>query len=461
MNTINRRRLAALAMVTTAALWTVSPRPAAAAGFYVPPHGVRPLGRGGAGVVGVWDLNALWYNPALLMGIEGDGMMLDLTVVHQSIAFQRAPRTLDNGTRVVFDGVDNRALPQPIPQLGATSSFGLDKLKFALGIYAPNAAPAEYPEDGPQRYAVVDTGGSLLLWTNAAVAYQPVEWLRLGLGLQNLVATLHLISVTSGYPGFVGDPEDEDMDILLETNLASYLNPSANAGVWLEATEGLEFGLSVQLPIHVQDDDAKVQVRMPQNPLFDNAEMAGDTVKGSFDLPLVLRGGARVVGDRWDAELNLVLERWSVFEEIPTDPLNMEIINAPGVGTIPVGAMSVPRDFQDTLSVRVGGDFEVAPDILTLRAGGFWEQSAVPTKTLTVLQVDMDKVGLGLGGTWSASERIDVDFGYTHIFYASADVTDSEMRQINSTNPDGATVIGNGTYEASADLVGAGLRVGF
>jgi long-subunit fatty acid transport protein len=267
--------------------------------------------------------------------------------------------------------------------------------------------------------------------------------------------------VTSGYPGFVGDPEDEDMDILLETNLGSYFNPSANVGAWVEATDGLEFGLSVQLPIHVEDEEAQVAARMPSNPLFDDAEMRGDTVKGSFDLPLIVRSGARVVGHTWDAELDVVYERWSVFEEIPTDPLNLEIINAPGIGTIPVGAMSVPREFEDTLSVRLGGDYSMVPDVFTLRAGGFWEQSAVPTKTLTVLQVDMDKVGFGLGGTWGPSQGVDVDFGYTHIFYFTAEVTDSKMRQLNSTNPEGTTVIGNGTYEASADLLGVGVRVGF
>ena len=123
-----------------------------------------------------------------------------------------------------------------------------------------------------------------------------------------------------------------------------------------------------------------------------------------------------------------------------------------------VGPLNIPRLYENALSVRVGGDYELIAERLWLRAGGLWEESAVPTETLSVLQVDSDKFALGLGATWRVSPSVRIDLGYSHIFYVSQDVTDSVVEQLNPTNPEGAIVVGNGRYESSADLLGIGAR---
>ena len=456
-----RRALTLCLLAFVSALALVVPTPAEAGGFFLLPHGARTLGRGGAGAVGVHDLNALWYNPALLGGVEGNLLMLDATLVGQSVTFSRAPRTLDNGDVITYQPVDNEASALPVPQLGFATDLGQPDLRLALGAFAPNAAASKYPVKGPQRYTIIDTEGSTLLTVELAAAYRLTDWLWVGAGFQNVIVNLRLVNMVSGYPGAVGDPEDGDFDILLQTELAAVFNPSGNLGVFVGKPEGIQFGLSAQLPVQIKDDEAKVTQRLPDHVLFDQAEIKGDTVAGEFDFPWIVRAGVRWAAPRWDVELNLVYEGWSTLDKIRTTPDNIEVENVPGVGTIPVGALSINRDFQDLFSLRLGGDFEVVPEVLTLRAGAAVEQSAIPTKTLSVLQVDANKLALGLGATIVAADGVEIDVGYGHIFYETTEVTDSAVLQLNPTNPKGAIAVGNGTYEASADLFGLGVRYGF
>lgn len=432
-----------------------------AGGFFTPPHGVRPLGRGGTGVTGEADLHALWYNPALLAGIEGTDALAELILVEQRVGFERAPRLLPNGELRTYDAVRSGGVPAPVPQLGVASDFGLDGVVFALGAFAPNGATGRYAEDGAQRYSLVSSEGSFLLTVEVAVAVRVTPRFWIGGGVQNCMARFNLVSVLSGYPGAVGDAEDTDFDILQQTDMSSLFNPSANMGLWGALTERLHGGLSVQLPAQIRDEDATVRTRLPESALFDDAVVNGDSIDGSFSLPWVVRGGLSWRGEGWDVALEGSVELWESLDEIRITPNGVTIEQVPGIGTIEVESLSIPRNFQNVWSVRVGGDWEVSPGVLTVRGGGMWESSAIPSSTLSVLQVDMDKLVLSAGATWSVNDVWDVDLGYGHIFYFGADVSDSVVRQLNPTNSEGAIVVGDGRYEAATDLFGVGVRMHF
>ncbi len=451
-------KVLSMVALVAALLWSSA---AVAGGFYTPPHGVRTLGRAGAAVAGFSDLNALWYNPALLAGIEGHHVMVDLTLVSQQMTFERAPRLLPNGEQRFHEAVSNDAPPAPVPQLGYASNFGLDGVVFAVGAFAPNGATGRFPETGPQRYTLVSSEGSFLLALEVAIAVKVNDWFWIGGGIQNNMVSLNTINVLSGFPGTIGDPEDPDFDILQRTTVTSLFNPSANMGIKLMPSPSWSVGLSAQLPVRVEDKQAVVETRLPTNPLFDEAVVNGDTVEGAFNLPFILRAGVRYQQPRWDIELDVTAEFWSTLDEIEITPNNIEIENVPGVGVIGVGALNIPREYQNNFSVRLGGDWEVLVDKLTVRAGALYETTAIPSKTLSVLMLDMDKVAATVGLSWQLSPTVAMDLGYGHIFYLGGEVDDSVVVQLNPTNPEGAIVVANGNYEASADLFGLGFRFDF
>ncbi len=450
--------LATLAVVAVLSLPTDAQ---AAGGLFNPPHGVKTMGRAGAAVAGPADLNALWYNPALIAGLP-DGsheLLLDANIVYQGVRFERAPRTFDNGRTQFYRPVENEATPIPVPQIAYASDFGLRDVHFALGMYGPNGANSKYPVDGPQRYVIVDTEGSLIFSTQLAVAWEPVHWLRLGAGLVNHTFILRRALVLSAYPGFAGDPEDEEFDALLVSEANVPINPTGILGLWAQAPGGFEVGASFLFPKHVEDRETTVEQRLPSHPLFDDAEVHGNSVVASFDLPAFLRVGARYVQPRWDLELDFVYEVHSGFKKIGTRPNGITVSGIPGIGEIPIGSLDVPRNFTNSVGFRLGGDYHLVEGELTLRAGALYESSAIPDETQSVLQVDADKIGVSLGGSWEVADAVSLDFGYTHLFFFERTVSNSIMTQLNPTNPEGAIVVGNGTYSTSVDMLGVGVRL--
>lgn len=429
-----------------------------AGGFFLPGHGARTQGRGGAGVLGEPDMNALFYNPAMLAGLGDLHVMADINLLVPSVEFQRAPRRLENGEVIEFEAVQNEAAPVPIPQLGVASDFGTDRYVVAFGAFAPNAITGKYPVGGPQRYTLVDTEGSLALTMELAGAMRVTDWLWVGAGFQNVFLESHQVNIVSAWPGFVGDAEEPEYDVLFEAVVKSPFTPSGNVGVRAAVGGGFELGASAQLPLYVSDKQAKIKQRLPSHPLFDEAKVEGDTVSASFTLPWVFRGAAKYDGGAWSAELDVYTELWSSFDAIRATPNEVTVTGVPGVGSVATGPLTIPRQYEDLIGVSLGGDYEALPDLLELRGGVSWEQSAIPTKTLSVLQVDADKLGLSLGASLEVGGGVAVDLSYTHLFYGQTTVTDSIVRQTNATDPENTTTVGNGRYTISAQAIGLGLR---
>jgi hypothetical protein len=82
----------ALTASTVAGRWSPALRRAYAGGFELPDNGVRAVGRGGANAVGVSDLTAVHYNPAMLARqAKTFSLMYNHNLVFHEESFQRAP----------------------------------------------------------------------------------------------------------------------------------------------------------------------------------------------------------------------------------------------------------------------------------------------------------------------------------------------------------------------------------
>lgn len=434
-----------------------------AAGFYLPGRGVRPLGRGGAYVVsGGQNLNSIWYNPANIAGLEDVTLTIDLALINLEFEHTRAPRTLPNGETQTYDPVRNQAPPKADPQLLIGGPLGVDGLAWGFGVYAPYLSGHTFPETGAQRYVLVDNDPSLLVFLHAVVAYEIGDHLRIGAGFQNVPAHFVLINVASGYTGLVGDPEDENLDILTKIELKDAFVPSGNIGVWVKLSEFIEAGISGQLPVVFRDTDAKLTTRLPSHPLFQNAQVEGDTLTSTIKFPPVVRAGLRFVQPTWDLELAGVWEGWSILSELNAVPNDIKVTNVPGLGSIPVGPLTIPLKWEDTFSVRLGSDFQVN-DHFTGRAGYIFETAAIPDETYSVFLADSTKHALTLGGTFQFTESLSLDAGFGYYYMRPRNITNSEWRQINPTDDQGKVtlIVANGTYKQTYVAGGLGVNWAF
>jgi long-chain fatty acid transport protein len=216
----------------------------------------------------------------------------------------------------------------------------------------------------------------------------------------------------------------------------------------------------VQLPYWVRASGT-VKTRLPPDPQFDGAEVVGDQIKVNVDLPLVVRAGVEVrPNKRARVELGADYERWSMQQKFDFVPQGVYIDHVPGIGRYDLKPMSLARGMRDVFSIHVGGEFDVLPKRLTLRAGYLFESSAVPAEYLSVLTPDGDKHLVTLGaslrfGTWR------IDAGYGHIFQPDRVVETSKSLQLNPIQPSIAVPVGAGTYQVRAEILSLGLEKRF
>jgi long-chain fatty acid transport protein len=163
--------------------------------------------------------------------------------------------------------------------------------------------------------------------------------------------------------------------------------------------------------------------------------------------------------DSYDLEMNLTWANDSAFSAVniyfPAPPNAIPVNGTPGV-TLPADA-SVPHVFQDVFGVHLGGDFNIIPDAIAVRAGGYYQS---PGKGSTTYQnIDFTgewEAGLALGFTsrihlhdfisgFAESSALDLSLGFGHTFIGtSTNTTQSGILALSGTSCNGGASGNNG-----------------
>lgn len=478
----HRARFACLALAATAGFFT---NDAHAAGLFTSDRGVRPLGRGGAFVAGADDPGAIWYNPAGLAD-AGTTLFADFSWVNYGSDFRRRTQVTDgSGTIRTYEypKVHGTTPFLPIPTLVGTYNFG-DKKQYtlALGVFAPYSSIVTYPlsvegQPAPQRYSLISLDGSLLVVTGAYFAFKPVEEFRIGIGLQAMVGSFATKVVFSANPTdrFIGAPEQPEYDALSQLNVGPIIAPSGNIGMTAVPDKHVRIGISGQLPFWI-DAPASVRVRLPTASPFDRAYQQGDEGRVKFKLPAILRAGVEVrtefgEKDSLRGEFAYVREFWSMHDTIQVQAKDIKLYDITGFPSpFGVAPISIPRNFQDSNSFRLGGEYSTnrifRKNRTDFRAGAGYETSAVPREWVTPLTYDADKVNVGVGGSIHVGDHWRMDAMATMVFISSTTVSPAEAKapRINPVkgNPTSdPEAVNGGTYNAQALILGVGAQYKF
>jgi long-chain fatty acid transport protein len=469
---LRERAIAVAIALGLTAPW-LAPGEARAGGLFVVDRGVRPLGRGGAFVAGADDLGAIWYNPAGLAD-AGSSLLLDASWLDFSTDYTRQTEVAGSGGAefvYTFPQTHGSTPFLPIPTIAGSYNFGAKKeWTLALGVFAPYTGLTSYPANAPSRYSLVSLDGSLLVETGAWIAYKPAEWFRIGAGFEMLVGTFTSSVVMNANPHdrLLGPPESTTYDGLSQVSASPIVAPSGNLGVTIVPESHVRIGVSGQAPTHISAP-ATVKVQLPSAPVFNDASQVGDEANVTFDLPPVLRAGVEVRPiERLRVEVAYVREFWSIHQNIVITPENLAIDNITGFPSpFKVNTITIPRDFQDSNSFRLGGEYgiKVGPYIVDARLGGAYETSAIPTAYISPLTVDLDKFALSLGGSFHVNAHWRFDLVYAHVFEFTTLVPANEaaVPQINPVrgNPTATESVNGGTYSARAEVLGVGVNYVF
>lgn len=468
----SRRGGVVFASVVAALLACVGP--AEAGGLFLPFHGARGLGRGGAMVAGADDPGGIWYNPATLSTVKGRQLLLDASLSFHQLSYTR----VDSGGNVL-PGVESEPVLLPIPTLaislplpkeltfGASLSTGAGQLSsLPRPNYGPcdPAAPLRCVDtvhgDAPQRYTLISLEGTLFLRLDLALAWRITPRLSVALSLQNHMAQLRQVKAISSYNGALsGGPEDPDFDSLIDARMSDWFNPSLSVGVLYTPLPGrLKFAASVQLPA-VFEAEAKLGVQLPVSPLYAASSVQGVRANVGLHFPLSAAVGVEWRPRPWlRLEGDVIWEHWSSLDAITFEPIDITILQLPGIGDYRVPPTKELLGYEDTVSFRLGAEARLTR--FTLRAGYGFELGATPIEYTSAISHDLDKHLLTVGASTSVGRwRVDVAYGLVLTGERTVDYRDSRALQINPVNPQDVATVGGGRYSLSAHVVALGVGV--
>jgi long-chain fatty acid transport protein len=479
-----RSTVVAAAGVATISAIGLSTSSARAGGLFLSERNARAGARAGAFVAGADDGAAFTYNPAGLVE-AGTSIFLDATYVRGSLDYTRKAPLLarDPNTGAIVRGYEQTFATAhgktpfvPIPTIVAT--FGITRdLVVAVGAYAPLGQLYTFPDTvkgkpAPQRYTVASLDGSALIVTGLSAAYRPIKQIQIGMGFNVMFGTV-MTEATLGTcvpDRFVCAPEQPEFDARSKLTAGGILAPSANFGIQILPTDSVRFGASFDLPRNLKSD-GKIQTRLPSSPLFDNAKQVGDQIGVSMKLPWVARVGVEVrPGKQTRIELAATYEAWSAHDRIEAKPKNIELQD---IALFPpayrLGDINIERKYQDSYSVKVGGEQRIPIGSMALdaRLGVGYEKSAVPNAYVSALSMDANKAILALGAGFHPTKNLRIDASAVMYVSSAVDVSVDDAKlyrvaAVRANAPDSPdTPINAGKYVASTQAYSLGVRYAF
>ncbi|MBS2014965.1 MAG: outer membrane protein transport protein [Deltaproteobacteria bacterium] len=198
--------------------------------------------------------------------------------------------------------------------------------------------------------------------------------------------------------------------------------------------------------------------------------------------------------DVFDVELDLTWAHNSQLDPIiirfPGDPSGKGLLPVSGIqgADLPPNA-DIKRGYKDVVGVRLGGDYNILPDKLAVRAGGFFESSALDPQYQAIDFIASSRFGLALGATYrirfggaESTSALEIMAGFGHVFFGEQSRTDRGAdgqralagSSCNGSTPSGPTTCADGneryrskwpvnlgTITSSVNVINVGLAYRF
>lgn len=377
-----RRALLLLALLLPASAWA-NPLDLYGAG-------ARGSAMAGALSSAASDHAAVYYNPAALT-LRDAHMAAGFTTTLDRVRIEMKSRPagydlpdLGSGSAKIPSGdrLHARQGLDDIPNvygftLGAVGSFGLKNLRLGVHVLLPvnglGSQISRFPDEREQYFSnhldfemIGERSQHQVIMV--AIAYRLYPWLSLGAGISVMP------SVTTNSDVYIDDPgQQERIELALRTNQVGRAAPTAGVlvGPFADLTFSLAYRGANYLSMELNNN---VQIRgfEGDDSTFPIQQLSTVVVAYSPD--------QYAIGGNWRSG-NLMVTAdllWSVW---------FNYINHQG---------ETPRTFDNTLSVRAGGEYKTSGDVL-FRFGLGWEPSPVPEQTGRTNFVDNDRLVAAIG----------------------------------------------------------------
>lgn len=376
-------------------------------------------------------------NPAGLAMVDGVAMRLDHTLQLRSQSFESGGERAD-----MFRY-------QSDPSVAFASDLATERFRVGFVGSLPRRYGSAWPSDGPQRYDSIFHRVRDFHFT-AAGAFSPVDWLHVGASASFVQAEYRSYRAAD-MARFVAREEGLDPDEMPQKEAGNegreFLDFSGRTFGWsagVTATPGnFRVGASYHGPIPLEME-GKYELYVPQNEFYRD-RYGGDVGR---DATLETRWPGRIeagVAYELDADAELFARvdwaHWSTVDE--------RVLEVDESDSNRDFGRRVALDLNDTVDVRVGGEYALRP-WLKLDASLGAGTASTPSGELTARVVELPKAQASVGARLRLASGAYLRTGYQHVQYLPT--------RAEPTDRQGGTA---GTYRQTLGLVESSLSFRF
>ncbi|MBN2670796.1 MAG: outer membrane protein transport protein [Deltaproteobacteria bacterium] len=468
-------------------------KPGVGGGLEFPGIGTTAGARGGAFAAKADTPEAFLYNPAGLSKALKRELLVSFQLVHVHLGYDRsgsggywldspgqnsaeicqdgqiciADPALDFSAGAPgepFDAVDmSKVGPLPVLVFNWGNVGGVNGLALSAGLAPPSGFAAfSLPEDGPQRYSLIESG-HFMIFPGVGISYRFNRYVQIGGVFYSGVAHLSQSLKIRPLPSMASTSFNENLggDALLQISAVDPFVPTGLFGILVSPAKWLETGVSVKLPAYIRADGT-MEYEPPENDMVNSYMASGnDKLLLKQHFPTKVTFGVRGIGSRFDVELDAVFENWASVKgfDILPDAVITDPIDENTVSDTPMPDSQVPKHYRNTVSVHLGSSIDVLPGKLTVHLGTFYQSSAYPKDNRT-FNVDVPfatQIGATGGVSWNVAGWLTLHASYAHIFQPEVVVSEGVVQQQGlplSTGENIGNTINNGTYNVALNIFG-------
>ncbi len=426
---------------------------AMAAGFRLPEQGAKAMGMGMAFVAQADDPSAIYYNPAGIIQLEGQNVMIGGTYIRENGAdfSGTTPLTFNTGTGV-FDSQSETQVDQDffIPNAYWTRKAS-PYFAYGVGMFVPFGLGQKYQNRDTSIFRNQVTNVQIQTFViNPTVAWKVYDLLSIGFGIDYMYGTAKLSQ--AGVVNIGAPLNIFQLDLDGHGDAWGY-----NFGVLLTPSESWKVGFAYRSQFQLKIKNANVNVwdinsTVPWVPPgLTAADVFGGTTyhtgaSSQINMPATAAFGVAYIRDRLTVEADLDMTFWSSFKSLTIDI-------SENTGLLPDAVR--PENWEDVVGVNVGAEYRVT-DPLALRLGIRYDPTPVPADTMSPLLPDADRYMYSAGAGYKI-RNWTIDLSYMYV--------DKKDRTVNNQTPNGVpTQVNygagfNGTWTGDAHLVS--LDIGY
>ena len=394
------------------------PAAAFANGYHLPISSPRDLAFGGSGTVAIQNsASAVYANPAALAGLDGLNLAGSLELITLSATWKDPT---PGSTQGDVSSIPKAAFP-PAAYISYGDRLGGMPVAIGAGFTVAGGGLFYWPTNWPGRAQVVTVDRKTLA-TDVAVAIQPIDMLKIGIG-GTYIRTQEKLQQILPFG-------DQAGDVQLGTAGGAF---TFHVGGELQPLPGWKIGVDYR---HKADQTLTGDAHFGHIPDTFANQLRDQGASHDITWPNVLQGGTsyQVTPDLL-VNVGVLFVRWIVYKED-------RFVGDQGL------VVQVPHNFTNGFGVSVGAEY-MLPMVkgLALRAGFERVQAPANTDTEHPAIPDSNSTALTLGVGYAPSPQLDVSVGYKLAILDTITTTGTEVFP--------------GTYNTTAHFISAGISYRF